>query len=318
MNPFSKSVLVLCVVGSSLGCSQAVQNDATTEAALDAVTDVPADAGPDVCPVALPTAGTTCTREGLVCEYGTDPRRDCRPTATCTSGRYLLGAVTCPPPPVDTCPATRDLAAGQSCAVMDAYCTYGDLYCHCTNCPRNSPLCNPSSPLRWDCDVPNANPQCPAAMPRQGTACAPDGLTCTYACGASNGRTCIGGAWYLASGGPCPVSTRQLKRDIRYLDDAAIEALAADTLSTRLSTYEYTDPALAGRRHLGFIIEDRPAESYAVESSRATVDLYGYTSMVLATVQAQQRRIERLERELAALRGPRAGRASMRAASARR
>jgi hypothetical protein len=70
----------------------------------------------------------------------------------------------------------------------------------------------------------------------------------------------------------------------------------------RLASYEYTDPVLAGRRRLGVIIEDQPGDSFAVESNRGQMDLYGYTSMVLATVQSQARRIEALEREVASLR----------------
>ncbi|MFT5354853.1 MAG: hypothetical protein ACI9KE_002066 [Polyangiales bacterium] len=97
------------------------------------------------------------------------------------------------------------------------------------------------------------------------------------------------------------MSTRRAKRDIEYLGEAEIETLAAAAMSTRLTTYEYIDPALDGRRRLGFIIEDQPA-SYAVDPERSQVDLYGYTSMLVAAMQSQERRIEALEGELRALR----------------
>jgi hypothetical protein len=99
----------------------------------------------------------------------------------------------------------------------------------------------------------------------------------------------------------CPISTRRAKKDIRYLSPDEIDALAHSALDLRLATYEYRFAPYAGRRHLGFIIEDSPA-AVAVDRDRDMIDLYGYTSMLLATSQAQQRRIEALEREVAQLR----------------
>jgi hypothetical protein len=55
-------------------------------------------------------------------------------------------------------------------------------------------------------------------------------------------------------------------------------------------------------RHLGFIIEDMPEGSAAVLPSRDRVDLYGYTSMTVASLQHQQREIDELKTELAKLR----------------
>jgi hypothetical protein len=99
----------------------------------------------------------------------------------------------------------------------------------------------------------------------------------------------------------CPISTRRAKKDIRYLSPDEIDALAHSALDLRLATYEYRFAPYAGRRHLGFIIEDSPA-AVAVDRDRDMIDLYGYTSMLLATSQAQQRRIEVLEHEVAQLR----------------
>jgi len=69
----------------------------------------------------------------------------------------------------------------------------------------------------------------------------------------------------------------------------------------RLATYEYKDPALAGKRHLGFIIEDVPG-SPAVDRDGNMVDLYGYASMLVAAVQAQGEEIAKLKADLARLR----------------
>jgi hypothetical protein len=71
-------------------------------------------------------------------------------------------------------------------------------------------------------------------------------------------------------------------------------------LRFKLATYEYRDPALAGKRHLGFIIEDVPG-SPAVERDGTMVDLYGYASMLVAAMQEQSGEIARLRAEVRAL-----------------
>jgi hypothetical protein len=69
----------------------------------------------------------------------------------------------------------------------------------------------------------------------------------------------------------------------------------------QLATYDDTHEAPAEQRHLGFIIEDDPHSS-AVFVGRERVDLYGYASMAVATLQVQSRRIAELERQVAELR----------------
>jgi hypothetical protein len=139
-------------------------------------------------------------------------------------------------------------------------------------------------------------------MPYRGTPCTMEGLGCSYGCEDDTMRTCTDGVWVASTPpGGCPMSTRRAKRDIRYLEATEVRALADAVDGTRLATYEYVDPALAGRTRLGFVIEDQPA-SFAVDPERSQVDLYGYTSMLVAAVQAQNERIEALERELAELR----------------
>ena len=53
--------------------------------------------------------------------------------------------------------------------------------------------------------------------------------------------------------------------------------------------------------HLGFIIEDMP-ESGSVAEGKNMVDLYGYTSMVVAALQVQKKMIEEQKRELDSMR----------------
>ena len=95
------------------------------------------------------------------------------------------------------------------------------------------------------------------------------------------------------------MSSRRAKKDIRYLSPDEIRATATQALRLRLATYEYKAPPYAGRRHLGFIIEDSPTVP-AVDRDGDLVDLYGYTSMLLATTQSQQQQIEALKKQIEA------------------
>lgn len=101
--------------------------------------------------------------------------------------------------------------------------------------------------------------------------------------------------------GGCPISLRSAKRDIRYIDATERDALARALLDTHLARWSYRTEAPGARPHLGFIIDDIPG-SPAVHQDGAHVDLYGYTSMTVATLQAQQAQIEGLQAELTALR----------------
>jgi hypothetical protein len=107
---------------------------------------------------------------------------------------------------------------------------------------------------------------------------------------------CQSGAWtYVPT--ECPISSRKFKRDIHYLSDDELRAIAAETLDTRLATYAYTsgDPST----HLGFIIEDAPGSAAVLRGER--IDLYAYASMAVATLKVQQAEIQELRREVEAL-----------------
>lgn len=115
------------------------------------------------------------------------------------------------------------------------------------------------------------------------------------------------------------MSSRRVKKDIRYLSPDDVAAMGSETLRLRLATYEYKAAPYAGRRHLGFIIEDSPNVP-AVDRDGDMVDLYGYTSMLLATTQAQQRQIEALSKQVESLSRTvqRMSRPSMRPGTAKR
>lgn len=256
-----------------------------------------------LCPSALPAAGGACPRLGLVCEFGDDPRVSCRPRATCNSVGWTLQSPSCPA--LSACPDPGDGAANQACSTMNAQCGYGALACTCTNCGPPYPVQRCDGPTTWHCaPAPGADTAaCPTPIANLGTPCATESQLCRYDCEGMLARTCEGGIW-VSSPQPnqCPISTRSAKRDLRYLAPDELEHLALEVEGTRLATYEYLDPAQPAGRHLGFIIEDQPADSPAVAADRGHVDLYGYTSMLVAALQSQRRELTALRGELAAVR----------------
>ena len=124
-------------------------------------------------------------------------------------------------------------------------------------------------------------------------------------CGATDSGVRCGAVEVCASQDPtrppniCPISSRQYKDAIEYVDDTGLKELHDETLGMRLATYNYKaqadDP---NPKHLVFIIEDNPRSSPAVDWSHDRVDIYGYLSMVVATMQVQEKEIAELRREL--------------------
>jgi hypothetical protein len=154
------------------------------------------------------------------------------------------------------------------------------------------------------CQVPDPD----AGAADASVTCSPVGTPCTQ-----RGATCGDGSAscgavlicedYDPTAAGCPISSAKFKNDIRYLGDADLERLRDEVLGVHLATYQYkpeftSDPT---SKHLGFIIEDNP-ESPAVYPGRDRVDLYGYVSMVVATMQVQQKEIQTLRQELETLR----------------
>ena len=96
----------------------------------------------------------------------------------------------------------------------------------------------------------------------------------------------------------CPISRAAFKRDIHYLGTDELRRHASDVLRMKLATWRYKDDPT--RERLGFIIDDNEG-SFAVSEGGDRVDLYGYTSLAVATLQTQAREIEKLKRKIAAL-----------------
>ena len=257
------------------------------------------------CPVQPPPDDAACTHAGLSCGWGDDPRGDmCRTQAVCVASTAhwrvtMPNTAFCTPlQPVGACPTDTVSAP----CTMDATCVQADgSSCRCTNCRPTSPLCSLASPA-WYCPQSPTTAGCPPTPPNFGDTCSVEGVECGYfffECGVPD-RVCTHGIWTPGQTLGCPTSSRRVKKDIRYLSDENIDAMATETLRLRLATYEYKSAPYAGRRHLGFIIEDSPNVP-AVDRDGDMVDLYGYTSMLLATTQAQQHQIEALKEQVEVL-----------------
>lgn len=121
-------------------------------------------------------------------------------------------------------------------------------------------------------------------------------------CSGSTIDTCSAGNGFLVCNNGT-ISRREFKKDIDYVSDAEREELARETLAVPLARYRYKTEAESQSRHLGFIIDDQPVSSPAVANDRTHVDLYGYTSMLLATVQEQQKQIDALRAQVEEMRG---------------
>jgi hypothetical protein len=131
-----------------------------------------------------------------------------------------------------------------------------------------------------------------------GAACSQDGIRCEIANDDCNADLLCTDSDPAIN---CPISRERFKHAIQYLDDAGRQAAAEALLDVRLATYRYRGGRDDGRDHLGFVIDDLPADSPAVRPDGQHVDLYGYTSMAVAALQAQAEEMQRLQAELAAL-----------------
>jgi len=134
--------------------------------------------------------------------------------------------------------------------------------------------------------------------PSEGDLCDDEAATCDpvnacnalMICAASDPKDQTGG---------CPISKAEHKRDIDYLSPDEVAAVQRELMAMKLATWSYTDESPDATR-LGFIIDDAPT-SPAVRPGGEQVDLYGYTSMTVAALQAQAAQIEALEARLKAL-----------------
>jgi hypothetical protein len=146
----------------------------------------------------------------------------------------------------------------------------------------------------------DAGPEDAASCPAVGSSCSAKGASC----GTPSKENC-GSTLLCDDQNPavdCPISSRTHKDGIQYADQAALSRLHDETLAIKLASYTYkpdaADPTIS---HLGFIVEDNP-DSQAVNAGRGRVDMYGYVSMVVASLQVQEKEISALKAELETVR----------------
>jgi hypothetical protein len=221
------------------------------------------------------------------------------------AGDSLCGTARCV---VDElCCAARDESCSPTCMKATTCPVYDR---PCTLDAGASDSGTPRPDLNWYATC--GDPVCSDGGSVQTPTCAPLGSSCT-----TKGATCGDpmancGVIHVCDdhdpkGSPanCPISSKKYKDEIAYLDGAELRKLHDETLAMRLATYRYKgpfiDPSDPKATHLGFIVEDQ-GESLSVERGHDRVDLYGYVSMAVATLQVQEREIAALRKEIAEVR----------------
>jgi hypothetical protein len=168
--------------------------------------------GPN-CPTSLPSQASSCSIEGLECEYGNDPRSTCNTVVTCTNGGWTIpkpNAQGCPTGPnSSSCPASESAATG-TCTDMGLACNYSTSsetrFCTC-NYMGGPPMLDGGFTASWQCSFGTAT-GCPAERPKIGTTCSQPDLDCNYdVCGAPQGLSfqCSSktGTWVEGFGDVC-------------------------------------------------------------------------------------------------------------------
>ena len=261
----------------------------------DAAPDTPAIAGDSggqgacassECPSPAPTAPTVLCSDGTiggpVCERN-------------TTGQCAWFIVSCPvtPPGLDGGKSVVD--SGQSdgsAGAGDAASTHWYQTC-------GDPVCRPPT------DAGSGAPPC--TTQKVGDPCAASSSSCDPGLGCGVLLACM-----TKAPTACPISRREYKQDIQYLGDESLAKYRSELLGMKLATWRYKhDPS---RERLGFIIDDSEG-SVAVEGTGNQVDLYGYTSLAVATLQLQAKQIAALESEVASLKSALANKRPLRAAT---
>lgn len=172
-------------------------------------------------------------------------------------------------------------------------------------------MCGPPQELDWYTTC--GDPVCkgwsdkgvpPCTTEAEGGVCVDMGATCDPGSFCNELLVCAAEDPKLQPGG-CPISRAAAKTDIHYASDREMEALRQDLLSFRLATWRYRTQAETVPTRLGFLIDD-VEPSPAIDARRDMVDLYGYLSMAVATIQVQQREIDGLRAAVATLRAEQA------------
>jgi len=132
----------------------------------------------------------------------------------------------------------------------------------------------------------------------EGKACPAEGDTCYIADDGCNARLLCTTTDPKEQG--CPISKREAKEEIRYLDAAALREVKDTLMEVRLARWRYKGEPEGPASRLGYVIGDPGAGPVLPSGER--VDLYSFASMAAAAVQVQAAELATLREELAALR----------------
>jgi hypothetical protein len=132
-----------------------------------------------------------------------------------------------------------------------------------------------------------------------GDVCTTDGAMCDFQDPCNRRGLCTDADPTQQPGG-CPISRKRHKTDISYLGPDELRTSRDELLGMKLARWRYTWDEPGRRARLGFLIDDTP-QSVAVTEDGEQVDLYGYTSLAVAALQAQQREIAALQDRVRAL-----------------
>ncbi len=224
--------------------------------------------------------------------YACDPAHQCVPTAPDL----------CAPPTGDctyggkTYPNDTSFPAGDGCNIC--VCTDGQSVCTYHSCTGGTWYFTCGTPVCFGWTPDPSIPLCTTQKP--GDPCTTLGERCDPQRQCSERLVCATSDPTTGYGG-CPISRARYKTDIRYLDASEIERVRDDLMNVRLATYRYRAGGPAAPEQLGFIIDD-VGLGPSVNPDGETVNLYGYASMAVAALQAQEREIAELRREVASLR----------------
>jgi hypothetical protein len=169
------------------------------------------DGGASPCPTHDPVSKTSCSPQGLECEYGSNPVQACDSVATCATTWQIAA-------PSDSkcsaalgagCPGTfAGASAGAACSTNGLVCNYPQGRCTCAQ-SFGGPVILGDAGVQghWACQDPGAA-ACPVPRAPLGSACTPDGLSCDYGtCRVPGGTAekCAGGIWVPTSVA-CPLN----------------------------------------------------------------------------------------------------------------
>ncbi len=256
------------------------------------------------------TCGQMAACDGKACGDACDP---CAPAACMSPVAYACDpAHQCVPTAPDLCapqsaactyggttyPSGTGFPAGDGC--NSCSCQNGIVYCTYHSCSGGTWYYTCGDPVlcrgTWTQD-----PSIPLCTTQKvGDSCTTLGSMCDPQDPCNQHLVCATSDPTM-SGSACPISRAKYKTDIRYLDATDLDLVRAELMKTRLATYRYRAAGPLAPTQLGFVIDDVGAGP-SVNPDGETVNLYGYTSMAVAALQAQERELAALRGEVASLR----------------